>query len=180
MCVRFRMSKIGNFFGKVGSFLNHPRTALCIMVSFLIGYFIYANFGGAFTGKFLRFGPDTTSEPDKTTNFMGIKLNNWKNVIIVYVVMFMVTVLQSYYGNVVGQNLHSFVWNRAVKIVPYPKFWTYLIYLIDPFIGVCLKILNFYAIATFELQYIIPQFVGEYLTDTPFMIAWLRGKKFIS
>jgi len=171
---------MGKFLGYIGSILNHPRTALFIMLFFLIGYLILANFEGAFKGKFLRFGPDTDSPDGQITNFMGIKLDNWKNVITVYFIMFLVTILSTYYGNVVGQNIHMYVWNTAVDLVPFPKFWTYLIYIIDPFISVLLKILNFYAVATFELQYIIPKFFGEYITNLPYVISMLKRKKFLS
>lgn len=162
----------------IGDLLLHPRSALFIMLFFLIGYLIYANYAGAFKGKFLRFGPDTESPEGQETKFMSIKLNNWKNVISVYVVIFITTVLNSYYTNMMGGHVHSYVYNRAIDLVPYSKFWVYLIYLVDPFINVILTILNFYAIATFELQYIIPKFIGEYITDIPFVFSRLKGKIF--
>ena len=65
---------MGTLFGYIGDVLNHPRTALFIMLIFLVGYLILANYEGAFKGKFLRFGPDIDSPPDQVTNFMGIKL----------------------------------------------------------------------------------------------------------
>lgn len=162
----------------MGDALLHPRSALFIMLFFLIAYLIYANYAGAFKGKFLRFGPDTNSPEGQETKFMSIKLTNWKNVISVYFVIFITTVLSSYYNNIIGGHVHSYVYNRAISVVPYSKFWVYLVYLADPFITVILTILNFYAIATFELQYIIPKFLGEYITDTPFVFSRLKGKIF--
>ena len=49
--------------------------------------------------------------------------------------------------------------------------------LINPY---TLYILQFYATATFQIQYIIPQFLGNYITDLPFTLKWLNGKKFIA
>lgn len=65
---------------------------------------------------------------------MGIKLESWNLVGIVYVIIFISTLLQSYYFNVVGINISSYVFNAAVKKVPFSKLWTYLILLINPFI----------------------------------------------
>ncbi len=168
------------FFAYIGSVLNHPRTALLIMLLFLVGYLIFANYGGAFKGKFLRFGPDVDSPEDGQTSFMGIKLDNWKNVIAVYFIMFFVTILKTYYSSVVSHSIEMYVLNTLVELVPFPKFWTYLISIVDPFIKVLLHILDFYAVATFELQYIIPKFIGEYIVDLPYVLSMLKHKKFIS
>ena len=51
--------------------------------------------------------------------------------------------------------------------------------IIDPIIQIILYIIRFYATATFQIQYIIPQFIGSYITDLPFTLKWLNGKKFI-
>ena len=93
--------------------------------------------------------------------------------------IFICTILQVYYNNVVQTNIHAFVWNAAIEIVPFPKFWTYLVLLVDPLIQIILYIIRFYATATFQIQYIIPQFVASYFTDLPFVLKWLNGKKFI-
>ena len=132
-----------------------------------------------FGNNFLSFGPTKDEQSGELTMFMGIKLNSWTSVNVVYLIIFISTILQSYYGNVVGSNLNAYVFNPAVELVPYSKFWTYLVYMIDPLISIILYILQFYATATFQIQYIIPQFLGNYITDLPFTLKWLNGKKFI-
>ena len=168
-----------SFGSKIYNFFNNPRTALLIMLIFFLAYYLSIGLTVGFGNNFLKFGP-TKDENDKYMNFMGIKLDSWKLVGIVYVIIFISTILQSYYQNVVGQNIHGYVWNTASQKVPYSKFWTYLVLLIDPFINVLLSIIRFYATATFQIQYVIPQFLGSYITDLPFTLKWLSGKKFIS
>ena len=164
---------------KIFNFFNNPKTALLIILIFLISFFLTQGFTNGFDNNFLTFGPTKDETTDTPTMFMGIKLESWSNVGLVYVIIFISTVLQSYYGNVVGTNIHAFVWNAAIEVVPFPKFWTYLVLLIDPIISTILYIIRFYATATFQIQYIIPQFLGSYITDLPFTLKWLNGKKFI-
>ena len=113
-----------------------------------------------FGNNFLSFGPTKDEQSGEPTMFMGIKLNSWTSVNVVYLIIFISTILQSYYGNVVGGNLHAYIFNPAVELVPYPKFWTYLVLLINPLITIILYIIQFYATATFQIQYIIPQFIA--------------------
>ena len=164
---------------KIFNFFNNPKTALLTILIFLISYFLTQGLTTGFGNNFLTFGPTKDEITDKPTMFMGIKLESWSNVGLVYFIIFISTVLQSYYGNVVGTNIHAFVWNAAIKVVPFPKFWTYLVLLIDPIIHIILYIIQFYATATFQIQYIIPQFLGSYITDLPFTLKWLNGKTFI-
>ena len=164
---------------KMFDFFNNPKTALLIMLIFLIAFFLTEGLTTGFGNNFLSFGPTKDEQTGVPTMFMGIKLNSWTSVNVVYLIIFISTILQSYYGNVVGTNIHAFVWNAAIVTVPFPKFWTYLVLLIDPIIQIILYIIKFYATATFQIQYIIPQFIGSYITDLPFTLKWLNGKKFI-
>ena len=111
--------------------------------------------------------------------FMGLKLDSWTTVTAVYTIIFIATILQGYYSNVVEINLHSYVWSTGNEIVPFNKIWSYLVLLLNPFVNILLYIIRFYATATFQLQYIIPQFVASYIVDLPFTLKWLGSKKFI-
>ena len=167
-------------FKKIFDFLNNPRTALLIMVIFLLAYFLSEGFTSGFGNNFLSFGP-TTDNTGAPTMFMGIKLNTWSNVITVYFLIFITTILRSYYYNVIGTNVHTHIYNPIPDfVIPYAKFWTYLVLMIDPFIGIVLYVINFYAIATLQIQYIIPSFIASYIVDLPFTLKWLSGRKFIS
>ena len=160
-------------------FFNNPKIALLIMLIFLFAFFLTEGLTTGFGNNFLSFGPTKDKQSGEPTMFMGIKLNSWTSVNVVYLIIFISTILQSYYGNAVGVNIHAYVYNPAVELVPYSKFWTYLVLLINPLITIILYIIQFYATATFQIQYIIPQFIGSYITDLPFTLKWLHGKKFI-
>ena len=166
-------------FKKIFNFLNHPRTALLIIFIFLFTFFLVEGLTTGFGNNFLAFGPTKDEITGKDTVFMGIKLKNWKKVGQVYAIIFTSTILEVYYNNVVHTNIHAYVWNAAIEYVPFPKFWTYLVLLLDPLMQIILYIIKFYAIATFQIQYIIPQFIASYFTDLPFVLKWLNGKKFI-
>ena len=163
--------------GKIYDWFQKPQTALLLIALFLTGYILYNSFAGGFGENLLKFGP-TKDENGNYTTYMGLKLDNWKNVIVVYVLVFISTVLQYYYGNVIFQNIHAYVFNPAVKEVPFSKLWTYVILMIDPLIRTFIYVVQFFATATFQIQYIIPQFVAGYITDLPFVLKWLSGKTF--
>jgi hypothetical protein len=160
------------------NFLNNPKIALIILLLFLLGYFLAEGLIIGFNNNFLKFGP-TKDENGKPSKFMGINLDTWKKVGIVYVLIFISTVLQNYYQNVIKHNINFHVW-RSTKIVPYSKLTTYFILLIDPLINIILYIIRFYATATFQIQYILPQFIAIYLTDLPYTLKLLSSKKFIN
>jgi hypothetical protein len=168
-----------NLFNKIINFLNNPMVALLIMLTFLIIYFLAQGLTTGFSNDFLSFGP-TNDSTGKPTTFMGIQLNTWKNVILVYFIIFISTVLQIYYSNIITTNLRSYAFNPAVKIIPFSKFWTYFSLLMDPFISIMLFVLRFHAMATLQVQYIIPQILGSVLTSLPFTLKWLHGKQFIN
>ena len=165
---------------KMEQFFNNPKTALLIILIFLIAYFLSEGLTTGFGNNFLAFGPTIDENTGKPVAFMGINLNSWNDVGIVYVIILISTILQSYYSNVVYKTIYPYVYNPAVDIVPFPKFWTYLVLIIDPIIYITLRIILFYATATFQIQYILPQFLGSYIIDLPFTLQWLSGKKFTS
>lgn len=77
------------------------------------------------------------------------------------------------------QNFFSFLTNKDITTMPYTKPITYIITLLDPFIKTLLYIIEFYATATFQLQFILPQFIGSYISTLPFTLNLLEQKTFI-
>ena len=160
-------------------FLNNPKIAIIIIFVFILAMFLGQGLTTGFEKNFTKFGP-TKDDDGEPARFMGVKLDSWTMVSVAYVLIFMSTIIRTYYGNVMGENLHSYIWNRAITEVPFSKFWTYLIFLLDPFIQIILSIIDFYALATFQIQYLIPRFIASYITDTPFVIKILKTKTFTS
>ena len=91
---------------------------------------------------------------------------------------FIASLVTSNYQTAVADNLHSYVWNRAITHVPYSKFWTYLIVLSEPLLYQALNILQFFINLTLQLQFIIPQFAGSLLAEIPFSLKMLGLKTY--
>ena len=76
---------------------------------------------GAFKHKFLNFGPSNH------TKFLGLTLDTWDKVIMVYIVGFMSTFLTAYYNTVAHNFIHGFIWNPAyTKKIQMSKIYTAL------------------------------------------------------
>jgi hypothetical protein len=157
-------------------FFMSPKVALFIFIFFIIGYIVFIDEEGGFSEQFLHFGPGTTEA--NTTKFLGIKLDSWNKVALLYVVGFFASMLTTYYQTVMGQNIHSYIWNRAIKSIPYSRTWTYAIVILEPLFYQILSIVQFFTNMTLQLQFILPQFLGSYLADVPFTLKLLGEKRF--
>lgn len=155
---------------------SSPKTILCISGLFLSSYVGFIALEGGFTEHFLHFGPGTTD--NNTTTFIGIKLDTWEKVILIYFVSFLSSLMNTYYLYAMTNNLHSYIWNRAVPKVPFSKKWTYIVILVEPFILQVLTITQFFTNLTMQLQFIIPQFIGSIIIEIPFTIQRLREKEY--
>lgn len=163
---------------KLFNFFNNPKTALLIILAFFLSFFLGQGLTKGFGNNFAKFGP-TEDDDGEPSTFLGIELNSWKNVILAYAIIFLSSMLSSYYHNVVGDDLRAYIWNPAVKTVKYSKFWSYLVLLVDPLINIILHVIQFFATATFQIQYILPQFLASYFVGLPFTLEWLNSKTFI-
>jgi hypothetical protein len=153
-----------------------PLIALSIFVIFLVGYLVYIGFEGGFSEKFLHFGPGTT--PENTTNFLAIKLDTWPKVSVMYTISFISSFITGYYYMAVNTNLHSYVWNRAIKTIPYSRFTTLLVLMTEPILQEILGVILFFTTLTMQLQFLLPGMLGGFLSYIPGVFARLEGKKF--
>jgi hypothetical protein len=153
-----------------------PKVALIIFTLFLVAYIVFIDEEGGFSQSFLHFGPGTDAKT--TTNFLGIKLDSWSKVGVLYVVSFLSALLTTYYQTVMSNNIHSYIWNRALKSVPYSRTWTYIVVLMEPFFYQILSVIQFFTNMTMQLQFILPQFLGSLIADVPFTLQRLGEKRF--
>ena len=153
------------------NFFMSPKVVLVLFTLFLVGYIVFLDQEGAFKDGFLQFGPGTGS-------FIGIKLDSWSKVIALYAVGFFTSLMTSYYQWIMGNNIHSFVYNRAIEEVPYSRFWIYVITIMEPFFFQILEIIQFFTTLTMQFQFILPQFVGSLLADMPFTLKRLGEKRY--
>ena len=162
----------------VADWLNSPKTIMFISTIFLAGYIAFIQVEGGFSSQFLHFGPGTNA--DNTTSFIGIVLDTWSKTILMYFVSFLSSLMNTYYLYAMTNNLHSYIWNRAITNVPFSKKWTYIVILSEPLLMQILQITSFFTTLTLQLQFILPQFVGSAIVEIPFTIAMLRLKTFES
>uniref|UniRef100_A0A6C0KQS9 Uncharacterized protein n=1 Tax=viral metagenome TaxID=1070528 RepID=A0A6C0KQS9_9ZZZZ len=157
--------------------LSSPKVVLILFIFFVVGYIMFIGFEGGFTKQFLHFGPGTT--PEDTTKFMGITLDSWTKVGLLYVTGFFTALMTTYYNTVMQDNIHGYLWNRAIKTVPFSKFWTYFAVMLEPFLFEILQVIQFFTNLTLQLQFIIPQFIGSLCASLPFTLRMLGTKDFL-
>lgn len=158
--------------------LASPKFVVVLFTGFLIAYLIFIDLEGGFSKNFLHFGPGT--DETNTTKFIGITLDTWPKVLIIYGIAFCAAAMTAYYSMVTQNNLHMYLWNPAVKVVPFSKTWTYAIVLMEPFLYNINYIISILSILTMQLQFIIPEFLGGFLASFPFDLQRLSKLKFTS
>lgn len=119
----------------------------------------------------MTFGPSDS-------RFMMMKLDTWPKVIVLYVVSFLSAMMTTYYDNVMETNIHSYIWNPAVKKVPFSRTWTYLIVFLEPIFMEILGLITLLASLTLQLQFLLPEILGSMIAETPFVLKILGTKKF--
>ena len=168
--------KPNTWMSRTATCLNSPKSILLISTLYLTGYLSFITVEGGFSSQFVHFGPGTDST--NTTMFLGIVLDTWPKVYLMYFVSFLSSVMSTYYGYAMSNNLHSYIWNRALKTVPFSQRWTYVVILAEPILMTILSITQFFTNLTMQLQFILPQFVGSLITEIPFTIQRLREKEY--
>ena len=126
----------------------------------------------------MSFGP-TKDENGKSIYFLGSELNTWHEVIITYIFIFIITIFSYYYENVMEHNIYHYLNNYVLINIKNSKLLFYIATLIDPFIKLLIHIIDFYTVATFQLQYLIPKLIASYLITIPFIINSIESKTFI-
>jgi hypothetical protein len=157
-------------------FLSSPKTILGISSLYLLMYVGFIVKEGGFSTQFLHIGPGVDSS--NTASFIGIKLDSWSKVLMMYFISFISAVMSNYYSYAMINNLHSYIWNRAIPKVPFSKRWTYIVILSEPLLMEVLTITTFFTTLTLQLQFIIPQFIGATLIEIPFTFQRLREKEY--
>lgn len=160
-------------------FFNNPKVVIIILFITLISLFISEGITEGFEKNFFSFGPNVDNKGEYST-FMGIKLNSWKNVSLTYVFLLITSIMEIYF-NISTHKLHKIIDYSSLlnKIIPLPKLWTYIYFTFEPLFTILIYIIKFYATATLQFQYILPQLLGSYIVSIPFTIDWLTGKEFV-
>jgi hypothetical protein len=151
-----------------------PRMAFCLFVFFMVGYMLFLDEEGAFN-NFFGVGPDPS------IRFLGMSLDTWNKVLLVYAVAFISSLLQGYYQTVMYDFIHSKLWNPAYKErIPVTKGWAKIIVTVEPLLNWMLDIVQFFVTMTMRFQFIVPQLLGQIIVDLPYGLMKIEEKKFIA
>ena len=151
-----------------------PRIAFYMFVFFIVGYMFFLDEENAFQ-NFFAVGPDPS------IRFLGMSLNTWNKVIMVYAVGFISSLLQGYYQTVMYDFIHSKLWNPAYKErILVSKGWAKTIVVAEPLLDWMLGIVQFFITMTMRFQFILPQLLGQIIVDVPYALMKIEEKKFAS
>lgn len=134
--------------------LENPINILSLVFLFFIWFFYQEEKTEDFKNNFLHFGPIKNTNGDYKV-FMGIKLSTWYNITQVYIIIFISSLITQLYNNVYNKHLHD----NHIKF----KNTIFKYQYINPIIQQIFLIIKFFATASFQLQFILPMFLGSYL-----------------
>lgn len=149
-----------------------PRMAFCVFVFFILGYMLFLDEEGAFK-TFFAFGPDPS------VRFLGMSMDTWHKVLLVYAVGFISSLLQGYYETVMYDFIHSKLWNPAYRErISVSKRWAQTIVTVEPLLDWMLNIVQFFVTMTMRFQFILPQLLGQIVIDVPYGLMKIEENKF--
>jgi hypothetical protein len=162
--------------GKYTDLFFNPVTALMVITIFIFVYLMFLDESGAFSQKFLHFGPGTNEQ--NTAKFIGMPMNTWQKVIMLYIIGFFISFIKTYYESVIDDKVYSYIFNKALSEIPLTRLHTYLIILLDPLLKGIINIVQIFTIFAGQLQFILPQLIGQYIARIPFVLNILGEKEF--
>ena len=136
-----------------------PKIAFIIFASWIVLFMIIIAHLGGFSKKFLHFGPST--DPETQTEFLGSKVDSWKKVISIYVLGFLSVCFSTYYHNIFGAWMTNSIKDHKETKLDVTKNTAYFLSNLNPIISSINRILEFFVLLTLQLQFIIPQILGE-------------------
>ena len=140
-------------------FFEKPKIAFIIFTSWIILFLIIIAHLGGFSKKFLHFGPST--DPETQTEFLGSKVDTWEKVISIYILGFLSICFSTYYYNIFDSWMINSIKDHKVTKVDVTKNTAYILSNLSPVIQSINRILEIFVLLTMQLQFIIPQLLGE-------------------
>ena len=163
---------ISNFF----KILSSPKVAFLVFAIWICIFLIILGGEGIFTKRFLHFGP--SDDPETQTEFLGSPVNTWEKVITLYVLGFLSVCFSKYYEDIFGSWEINAVKDEKQKTINMKKGTAYLLTILDPLLEQINKILEFFVLLTLQLQFIVPQLLGQLFVTIFSAKIFLSKKKF--
>ena len=130
---------------------------------------------GAFNERFLHFGPST--DPDTQAEFLGAAIDSWEKVILLYILGFFSAAFSTYYHGVFGAWLTNTVKDPTKKKLGMNKNLANILITLDPIISSINRILELFVTLTLQLQFLIPQLLGDIIATILTSREYLSKKK---
>ena len=155
--------------------LTNPQTALGTFSIWVLIFIFILGMMGAFSDKFMHFGPST--DPETATEFLGAHIDTWPKVIQLYLLGFFSSIMHTYYSTVYDAWMMNQVKDTKTKHVTIKKSIAYLMITLDPIISNINSILELFLTLTLQLQFLIPQMLGNLIASIMVSKAYLNKKK---
>ena len=139
--------------------LTSPIMALSSFTGWVFTFIIILGLMGAFNTKFLHIGPST--DPKTQAEFLGAPIDSWERVILLYILGFLSAAFSTYYHAVFDAWLINSVKDPKQKKLGITRNIVTFLITIDPIVSSINRILEFFVTLTLQLQFLVPQLLGE-------------------
>ena len=156
---------------KLVDWLTNPLVIVILVILFFIIYIVYLETSHELTGKFWEFGP-VLDDNGKYYKYMTFTLDKWSKVITVYAIVFITSFITTLYNTYYKEKFIHLTEKSDNKLT---KYTTYFILVINPLVDIISYIVNFFAVACFQIQYLLPLFIGSYAGELPFIAKALMS-----
>ena len=160
---------------KLEKYLTSPQLAIASFTTWVFIFVLILGMMGAFSKNFLHFGPSTDEET--TTEFLGAQIDTWPKVIQLYLLGFFTSIMHTYYETVYNAWAINYVKDVKTKHINVKKTIAYIMIFLDPIISNINNILELFLTLTLQLQFLIPQMLGNLVASIMVSHAYLKKKK---
>ena len=159
--------------GVLMNLLNNPVFIIYIVILFIIFFMVYLESYNQITSTFWKFGP-VLNNAGQYYKYMTFTMDNWVKVISVYVIIFLTSLIGGIYDKFYKTHFIKHLESSDYSIMS--RITTYLFLGINPLVDMMYYIINFFAVACFQFQYLLPLFLGAYLGEIPYILNALGNK----
>ena len=155
--------------------LTTPHFAMATFTTWVLIFVTILGFMGAFSKRFMHFGP--SNDPETATEFLGAHIDTWPKVIELYALGFFSAIMNTYYRTVYDAWMMNQVKDVKTKHISVKKSFAYIMITLDPIISNINSILELFLTLTLQLQFLIPQILGDFIASILVSRAYLKKKQ---
>ena len=153
-----------------------PKIALGTFVTWVGIFIIILGMMGAFSKKFMHIGP--SSDPETSTSFLGTTIDTWPKAILLYLLGFFSAIISSYYHLVFGSwSINNIRDDKNNDIRPISKKTAKIMLILHPIVDNINNVLELFLTLTLQLQFILPQLLGDIVASILVSLSFLSKKK---